>query len=254
MKTSMKPARKTLLQKIFAFVDKFWGIANAVLSGLFRFFLAGLRVTVSAISNLLAGFLAQLGQQETATAIYFLCFAAAIAFAIHQFGTVAAIIAQVLNRLPNPPSQVYWIGLGVGAFLNYSQLHSRLWRFKDTVAAYYKGVDVEAEDEPVTPEMVVNNRFGLAFRRREKTTRLFYRIETLTYVVYVGCLLFGFAGSMGTIALGFVQSLVALKLPEMLLGLAEDSLALMVGQKGTNVHDIPKPEDLGESESLPVQF
>lgn len=253
MKTSMKPARKSLLQKILNFVDKFWGVANALISGVLRFFLAGLRVTVYAISTLIAGFLAQLGQQETATALYFLCFAASIAFALHQFGTVCAVIAQVLNRLPSPPSQIYWVGLGVGAFLNYSQLHSRLWRFKDTVAAYYKGVDVEAEDEPVTPETVVNNRFGLAFRRREKTTRLFYRIETLTYVAYVGCLLFGFAGSVGEIALGFVQSLVALKLPEMLLGLAEDSLALMVGQKGTTTCVIPDPEDLGE-EKLPVQF
>lgn len=253
MKTTMKPARKTALQKAIEWVDKFWKFANIAITSVFRFFLAGLRVTVNAIANLLGGFLAQLGQQETATAIYFLCFVAAIGFAVHQFGTVCAVIAQVLNRLPSPPAQIYWIGLGVGAFLNYSQLHSRLWRFKDTVAAYYKGVDISEDDEPVTPEMVVNNRFGLAFRRREKTTRLFYRIETLTYVVYVGCLLFGFAGSVGTIALGFVQSLVALKLPEMLLGLAEDSLALMVGQKGTNAYAVPEPEDLGE-EKLPVQF
>jgi hypothetical protein len=253
MKTSMKPAKKTALQRAIEWVDKFWQFTNIAITSIFRFFLAGLRVTVNAIANLLGGFLAQLGQQETATAIYFLCFVAAIGFAIHQFGFVVGTVFQVLNRLPSPPSQVYWIGLGVGAFLNYAQLHSRLWRFKDTVAAYYKGVELDGEDEPVTPEMVVNNRFGLAFRRREKTTRLFYRIETLTYIVYVGCLLFGFAGSMGTIALGFVQSLVALKLPEMLLGLAEDSLALMIGQKSTNAYTVPEPEDLGE-DKVPVQF
>ena len=65
----MKPARKTLLQKILGFVDKFWGIANALISGVLRFFLAGLRVTIYAVSTLISGFLAQLGQQETATAI-----------------------------------------------------------------------------------------------------------------------------------------------------------------------------------------
>ena len=253
MKTSMKPAKKTALQRAIEWVDKFWKFVNIGITSVFRFFLAGLRVTVNAIASLIAGFLAQLGQQETATALYFLCFVAAIGFAIHQFGFVCATIAQVLNRLPSLPSQIYWIGSGVGAFLNYSQLHSRLWKFKSVVASYYQEVKLDGEDEPVTPEMVANNRFGLAFRRREKTTRRFYRIETLTYVVYVGCLLFGFAGSMGAIALGFVQSLVALKLPEMLLGLSEDSLALMIGQKSTNAYSIPEPEDLGE-EKLPVQF
>ena len=61
---SMKPAKKTALQKAIEAIDKFWKFVNIAITSVFRFLLAGLRVIVNAIANLLGGFLAQLGQQD----------------------------------------------------------------------------------------------------------------------------------------------------------------------------------------------
>lgn len=247
----MTQSTKTKHQKVIEGVDKFFSGLDTVIKALIRAILNFAGVIIDWLTTVLVGSIGYLGKQGTITIVNGIAFILSIVGAVWQFGRSVTFIFQAAHGLsgsglsPGKLDLIFWVVIGVGAFLNYNQIQSRFWKFKDTVASQFKhlGNPGEGEIEPLTPRMVAEQRFSLAFRRREETTQLFYNVETGIYVLFVLALLF--AGSsvtgmgLGAIVLEILLSMLALKLPELLLGLAEDNAAIWVAETQSEIVKTP---------------
>lgn len=247
----MNQSPKTKHQKAIEGVDKLFSGFDTVIKVLIRALLVGVGLLFDWLATIFVGSIGHLGKQGTITIVNGIGFILSIVGAVWQFGRAIQFIFQVAHGItgsglsPSKLDLIFWVAIAVGSFLNYNQIQSRFWKFKDTIASQFKhlGNPGEGDIEPLTPRMVAEQRFSLAFRRRERTTQLFYNVETGIYILFVLALLF--AGSsvtgmgLGAIVLEILLSMLALKLPELLLGLAEDNAAIWVAETQSEIVKTP---------------
>lgn len=242
---------KTKHQKVIEWVDKFFSGLDTVIKALIRVALNLAGVIIDWVTTVFVGSVGYLGKQGTITMVNGIAFLLSIFGAVWQFGRAVQFIFQIAHGLsgsgiaPGKIDLIFWVAIAVGGFLNYNQIQSRFWKFKDTVASQFRhlGNPSDGEIEPLTPKMVAEQRFSLAFRRRERTTQLFYNVETGIYILFVLALLFAGASvtgmGLGAIVLEIFLSMLALKLPELLLGLAEDNAAIWIAETQSEIVQTP---------------